>query len=63
MDQDRAAGIAKQVKGSVKEAIGKVTGDTRIQADGASENAAGKVQHAVAGVKDGIRDKVDRKTT
>jgi uncharacterized protein YjbJ (UPF0337 family) len=62
MDQDRAEGMAKQVKGSVKEAIGKVTGDTKTQAEGASEKAAGKVQNAVGGVKDGIRDAVGKKT-
>jgi uncharacterized protein YjbJ (UPF0337 family) len=27
MDKDRVAGTAKQVKGSVREAIGKVTGE------------------------------------
>jgi uncharacterized protein YjbJ (UPF0337 family) len=41
MDKDRIAGSAKQVKGSVKEAIGKVTGDTKTQAEGAAEKAAG----------------------
>ena len=44
MDKDRIAGSANQVKGSVKEAIGKVTGDTKTQAEGAAEKAAGKVQ-------------------
>jgi len=37
MDKDRIAGSAKQAKGSVKEAIGKVTGDTKTQAEGAAE--------------------------
>ena len=32
MDKDRIAGTAKQVKGSVKEAIGKITGDAKLQA-------------------------------
>jgi uncharacterized protein YjbJ (UPF0337 family) len=27
MDKDRVAGAARQAKGSVKEAIGKITGD------------------------------------
>jgi uncharacterized protein YjbJ (UPF0337 family) len=44
MDKDRIAGSAKQAKGSVKEAIGKVTGDTKTQAEGAAEKAAGKVR-------------------
>jgi uncharacterized protein YjbJ (UPF0337 family) len=29
MDSDRIAGAAKQVKGSIKEAIGKLTGNTK----------------------------------
>ena len=56
MDKDRIAGSAKQGKGSVKEAIGKVTGDTKTQAEGAAEKAAGKVQNTVGGAKDAARD-------
>jgi uncharacterized protein YjbJ (UPF0337 family) len=56
MDKDRIEGIAKQVKGSVKEAVGKVTGDTKTQAEGAAEKAAGKAQSTVGGAKDAIRD-------
>lgn len=33
MDKDRIGGAAKQVKGSVKEAVGKLTGDTATQAE------------------------------
>jgi uncharacterized protein YjbJ (UPF0337 family) len=29
MDKDRAEGAARQVKGAVKEAVGKVTGDSK----------------------------------
>ena len=47
MDSDRVAGSAKQVKGSVKEAIGKLTGDARVQAEGAAEKAEGDTQTAV----------------
>ena len=56
MDKDRIEGAAKQVKGSVKEAIGKVTGDPKTQAEGAADKAAGKTQSAVGGVKDTARD-------
>ena len=56
MDKVRIAGSAKQVKGSVKEAIGKVTGDTKTQAEGAAEKAAGMVQNTVGGGKDAARD-------
>ena len=56
MDEDRLKGMGKQVSGSIKEAVGKVTGDTKTQAEGTAEKAAGKAQNAVGGVKDSARD-------
>jgi uncharacterized protein YjbJ (UPF0337 family) len=56
MDKDRIDGAAKQVKGSIKEAVGKVTGDSKTQAEGVAEKAAGKVQSNVGGAKDAARD-------
>jgi uncharacterized protein YjbJ (UPF0337 family) len=56
MDKDRIEGAAKEVKGSIKEAIGKVTGNEKTQAEGAAEKAAGKVQSTVGQAKDGVRD-------
>ena len=60
MDKDRVEGTGHQVKGTVKEAIGKVTGDKKTQASGAAEKAAGKVQNAVGGAKDTAKDALDR---
>lgn len=60
MDKDRIEGAAHQAKGAVKETIGKVTGDTKTQAEGKVEKAAGKVQNAVGGAKDAIRKEVNR---
>lgn len=37
MDKDRVAGSAKQMKGSIKEAIGKVAGDTKLQFEGEAD--------------------------
>ena len=59
MDKDRIAGAAKQVKGSIKDAIGKVTGDTETQAEGKAEKFEGKVQNTVGGGKDAMRDAAD----
>ncbi len=56
MDKDRIIGSAKEIKGAVKEAVGKVTGDKKTQAEGVAEKAAGKVQNAVGGVKDAAKD-------
>jgi uncharacterized protein YjbJ (UPF0337 family) len=56
MDKDRIEGSAKQAKGAIKEAVGKVTGDTKMKAEGAADKLAGKVQNAVGGAKDAVRD-------
>jgi len=56
MDKDRIAGAARSIKGSVKKAIGKVTGDAKLQSDGKAERTAGKIQNAVGGMKDTVRE-------
>jgi uncharacterized protein YjbJ (UPF0337 family) len=56
MDKDRIAGSAKEIKGSVKEAIGKATGDATLRSDGQADKVEGKVQNAIGGVKDAMRD-------
>ena len=58
MDKDRIEGSANQAKGAVKEAAGKLTGDAKLQSEGAADKAAGKVQNAIGGVKDAVRDAV-----
>ena len=57
MDKDRLEGSAKQAKGAIKEVAGKVTGDAKLEAEGKSDQAAGKVQNAVGGLKDTLRGK------
>ena len=56
VDSNRVEGVGHQVKGSVKEAAGKMTGDTKLQAEGAAEKLGGKVQNAVGGAADAVRD-------
>nr|WP_294552039.1 CsbD family protein [uncultured Rhodopila sp.] len=48
MDSNRLEGIGHQVKGVLKEGIGKIIGDAKLTADGAAERAAGEAQN-VAG--------------
>ena len=57
MDKDRIAGSAKQIKGSVKEAVGKAVGDSKLEADGKADKVKGKIQNAVGGLKDALRGK------
>jgi uncharacterized protein YjbJ (UPF0337 family) len=56
MDKDRVAGSAKQAKGSLKQAAGRVFGDSKLKAEGTTEKAAGKLQNSVGGLKDALRD-------
>jgi uncharacterized protein YjbJ (UPF0337 family) len=56
MDKDRVAGSAKQVGGAVKEAAGKALGDRKMEVEGATKKAEGKVQNAVGGLKDKVRE-------
>jgi uncharacterized protein YjbJ (UPF0337 family) len=60
VDKDRIKGGARQAKGSVKEAIGKVTGDRKTEAEGATERTVGKVQSGVGKAKDAVRDAVKK---
>ena len=56
-DHDRIEGAAKNIGGKIKETAGKVTGDTKLQAEGKADQVEGKVQNAVGGAKDSLRDK------
>jgi uncharacterized protein YjbJ (UPF0337 family) len=47
MDKDRIEGIGHQVKGAVKEGLGRIIGHAKLEADGTAERASGKVQNAI----------------
>jgi uncharacterized protein YjbJ (UPF0337 family) len=55
MHKDQVEGAAKDIKGSVKEGVGKATGNNRMAAEGAGERVAGKVQKGVGSLKDAAR--------
>ena len=55
-DHDRIEGAAKNMGGKVKEATGDVTGDEKLKAEGKADQVEGKVQNAVGGIKDTLRD-------
>ena len=56
MDQDRMKGSLKEAKGHVKETAGKAMGDEKLKREGQTDQVEGKVQNAVGGVKDAIKD-------
>jgi uncharacterized protein YjbJ (UPF0337 family) len=57
MDKDRVEGSIKQGTGKLKEGAGKVLGDQKLQGEGKAEQVEGKVQNAVGGLKDELREK------
>jgi uncharacterized protein YjbJ (UPF0337 family) len=57
MDKDRVKGSAQQAKGAVKEVVGKVTGDAKLESEGKGDKVAGKIRNAVGGMKDTLRRK------
>ena len=56
MDKDRIAGAAKQAKGAVKETAGKAIGDSKLVAEGKTDKVEGKIQSAVGGLKDALKE-------
>jgi uncharacterized protein YjbJ (UPF0337 family) len=60
MDHDRIKGAADQAKGSMKDAAGKITGDSKLQAEGKMDKAKGKIENAVGGAKDTMRDELNK---
>jgi uncharacterized protein YjbJ (UPF0337 family) len=44
-------GTAKQAKGRVKDAVGGLTGDGRLQVEGKMDQAKGKIQKAIGKVE------------
>jgi uncharacterized protein YjbJ (UPF0337 family) len=57
MDKDRVVGSAKQVKGAVKQVVGKAVGDAKLESEGKTDRIAGKVQNAIGGIKDTLKGK------
>jgi len=60
MDNDRIKGMADQAKGSMKDALGKATGDAKLEAEGKIDKAKGKVESAVGSAKDTLRDQLNK---
>jgi uncharacterized protein YjbJ (UPF0337 family) len=54
-DHDRIEGAAKNMGGNIKEAAGKLTGDEKLKTEGRADQAEGKIQNAVGGIKDTLR--------
>ena len=56
VDKDRVDGSAKNIGGKLKEGVGNVTGDSKMQTEGKADQAEGKIQNTIGGIKDSIKD-------
>lgn len=60
VDQNRVQGAWDKTKGAVKEGVGNVTGDEKMQAEGKADKVKGHAESAVGGAKDAARDALDK---
>ena len=55
MNKDRAQGASREIKGTIKEAAGKVAGNPETEAEGKAEKIVGKVQNHIGKAEDAVR--------
>ena len=55
MDEQHGKGLAKKVEGTIKDAVGKLTGNEKLQAEGKADKLEGSGREAVGDVKDAGR--------
>lgn len=56
------AGTGDKVKGAIKEAVGKLTGDRRTEAEGKTDRTKGEVKDTAHDTKDTVRGVTDSLT-
>jgi uncharacterized protein YjbJ (UPF0337 family) len=57
MDDDRAKGSMKTMKGNLKEGAGQFLGDSKLEAEGKMDKTEGRFQNFIGGLKDMLRGK------
>lgn len=57
MNNDRVEGAAENLGGKIKEGVGKLVGDSKMQAEGKADQVKGKIKNAVGGIKDALDGK------
>lgn len=58
-NKDEVEGKWEQAKGAVKDKVGEVTGNERLEAEGEAERAEGQTQETWGSVKRNVSDAVD----
>jgi len=51
------AGSAIQIKGAVKQAVGKGIGDAKLEADGKADTIKGRIRNSIGVLKDTLKSK------
>ena len=59
MNKDRIKGSVNQAEGKMKEVAGRAVGDSKLENEGKAQQVAGKVQNAVGGFKDTVKEAVN----
>ena len=59
MDKEHIKGAGEKIEGAVKDSVGKLTGNEKLQAEGKADKAAGTARQAAGDVKDAGRDVAD----
>ena len=57
---DTIKGLANEATGNVKQAVGKVVGNEKLQAEGVVQETKGEAQQAVGKAKDAVKKVVDK---
>ena len=57
VNKDQVKGRAKEVKGNIKEAAGKLVGNDKLKIEGRVDKAVGKAQGAYGDLKDAVKKK------
>lgn len=56
---DKIKGAANEAAGNIKQTVGKVTGNERLQAEGKAQEVEGKTQRTVGEAKQGVKNAAD----
>lgn len=57
---DKIKGLANEAVGNTKQAIGKATGNTKLQGEGKAQELKGEAQQAVGGAKQTVENAADK---
>ena len=56
MGNDRIEGAAENAGGKIKEGVGKLIGDSKLEAEGKVDQVKGKIKNTIGGIKDALKE-------